>query len=82
VPYGITLGGGGNSLGKYGCVLSVWQGKWDTRRDVTCLHPFIFTIHCDYPFAKIQNKLHRGQNGVFWDVTPCGSCKKRRFGET
>jgi hypothetical protein len=22
------------------------------------------------------------KNGVFWDVTPCGSCKKRRFGGT
>jgi hypothetical protein len=22
------------------------------------------------------------KNGVFWDVTPCGSCKIRRFGET
>jgi hypothetical protein len=21
------------------------------------------------------------KNGVFWDVTPCGPCKKRRFGE-
>jgi hypothetical protein len=21
-------------------------------------------------------------NGVFWDVTPCGSCKNRRFGST
>jgi hypothetical protein len=21
------------------------------------------------------------RNGAFWDVTPCGSCKKRRFGE-
>jgi hypothetical protein len=21
------------------------------------------------------------KNGVFWDVTPCGSCKYRRFGE-
>jgi hypothetical protein len=20
------------------------------------------------------------KNGVFWDVTPCGSCKKRRSG--
>jgi hypothetical protein len=20
------------------------------------------------------------KNGVFWDVTPCGSCKNRRFG--
>jgi hypothetical protein len=22
------------------------------------------------------------QNAVFWDVTPCGSCKNRRFGGT
>jgi hypothetical protein len=22
------------------------------------------------------------KNGVFWDVTPCGSCKTRRFGGT
>jgi hypothetical protein len=21
------------------------------------------------------------KNGVFWDVTPCGSCKNRSFGE-
>jgi hypothetical protein len=21
------------------------------------------------------------KNAVFWDVTPCGSCKNRRFGE-
>jgi hypothetical protein len=22
------------------------------------------------------------KDGVFWDVTPCGSCKNRRFGGT
>jgi hypothetical protein len=22
------------------------------------------------------------KNGVFWDVTPCGSCKNRRIGGT
>jgi hypothetical protein len=22
------------------------------------------------------------KNGVFWDVTPCGSCKTQRFGGT
>jgi hypothetical protein len=22
------------------------------------------------------------KNGAFWDVTPCGSCKNRRFGGT
>jgi hypothetical protein len=24
----------------------------------------------------------RVKNAVFWDVTPCGSCKNRRFGGT
>jgi hypothetical protein len=24
----------------------------------------------------------RMMNGVFWDATPCGSCKNRRFGGT
>jgi hypothetical protein len=28
-------------------------------------------------FATVTMK-----NGVFWDVTPCGSCKNRRFGVT
>jgi hypothetical protein len=22
------------------------------------------------------------KNGVFWDITPCGSCKNRGFGVT
>jgi hypothetical protein len=26
--------------------------------------------------------LQQMKNGVFWDVTPCGSCKNRRFGGT
>jgi hypothetical protein len=26
--------------------------------------------------------LHVLKIGVFWDVTPCGSCKNRRFGGT
>jgi hypothetical protein len=30
---------------------------------------------------KAQQKGCR-KNGVFWDITPCGSCKKRRFGGT
>jgi hypothetical protein len=25
-------------------------------------------------------EFHRFKNIVFWDVTPCGSCKNRRFG--
>jgi hypothetical protein len=26
--------------------------------------------------------FHCVKNGVFWDVTPCGSCKNRRVGGT
>jgi hypothetical protein len=27
-----------------------------------------------------QTSVFTKKNGVFWDVTPCGSCKNRRFG--
>jgi hypothetical protein len=35
-------------------------------------------------FQNIQNFEHNFslKNGVFWDVTPCGSCKNRHFGGT
>jgi hypothetical protein len=45
-----------------------------------------------YPLDKISvaphsqfeqyGKMKSVKNGVFWDVTPCGSCKNRRFGGT
>jgi hypothetical protein len=28
------------------------------------------------------NTFRYMKNGVFWDVTPCGSCRNRRFGGT
>jgi hypothetical protein len=28
---------------------------------------------------KVTHTVHF-KNGAFWDVTPCGSCKNRRFG--
>jgi hypothetical protein len=31
-------------------------------------------------YKKCNHKTVK--NGVFWDVTPCGSCKNRRFGGT
>jgi hypothetical protein len=31
--------------------------------------------------VREEHKL-RVKNGAFWDVTPCGSCKNRRFGGT
>jgi hypothetical protein len=34
------------------------------------------------PFCKLWRSENVLKNGVFWDVTPCGSCKNRRFGGT
>jgi hypothetical protein len=39
-----------------------------------CNTPFLVT---DDVFTAVPMK-----NAVFWDVTPCGSCKNRRFGGT
>jgi hypothetical protein len=33
----------------------------------------------DFPHCHQGNTM---KNGVFWDVTPCGSCENRRFGGT
>jgi hypothetical protein len=32
--------------------------------------------------CQIQLPIQTPRNAVFWDVTPCGSCKNRRFGGT
>jgi hypothetical protein len=44
-----------------------------TRKHLTqkCAHARIIIL--------VENKI---KNGVFWDVTPCGSCKNLRFGGT
>jgi hypothetical protein len=34
------------------------------------------------PKYECMNVLWTVKNGVFWVVTPCGSCKNRRFGGT
>jgi hypothetical protein len=34
------------------------------------------------PFLSPRCYTGREKNGVFWVVTPCGSCKNRRFGGT
>jgi hypothetical protein len=34
------------------------------------------------PGPTIESIAVTMKNGVFWDVTPCGSCKNRRFGGT
>jgi hypothetical protein len=34
------------------------------------------------PDPLVSSKGYVLKNGVVWDVTPCGSCKNRRFGGT
>jgi hypothetical protein len=46
-------------------------------------HPNPSTLFCDICFIGWQlNSTVTKENGLFWDVTPCGSCKNRRFRET
>jgi hypothetical protein len=37
--------------------------------------------HTDYVGFEVFTAVIM-KNGFFWDVTPCGSCKNRRFGGT
>jgi hypothetical protein len=43
---------------------------------VACRELIMFSVRFEV-FTAVTMK-----NGVFWDVTPCGSCKNRRFGGT
>jgi hypothetical protein len=38
-----------------------------------CSHTWVNSVRYEV-FTAVTMK-----NGVFWDVTPCGSCKNRRF---
>jgi hypothetical protein len=41
------------------------------------------TLHWLYrKFPTRINRIRNLKNAVFWDVTPCGSCKNRHFEET
>jgi hypothetical protein len=46
-------------------------------RTVKISDPTLFNLVRFEVFTAVTMK-----NGVFWDVTPCGSCKNRRFGGT
>jgi hypothetical protein len=42
-------------------------------------------VECDVRRCYVRFEVFTAvtmKNGVFWDVTPCGSCKNRRFGGT
>jgi hypothetical protein len=57
-----------------------------------CNKVFLDQVSCDCPlFLQLYElgqltvyymELNTIENGIFWDVMPCGSCKNRRFGGT
>jgi hypothetical protein len=52
---------------------------------VTISDMFITPLHSDDHLYFVRFEVFTAvtmKNGVFWDVTPCGSCKNRRFGGT
>jgi hypothetical protein len=53
------------------------EGKETYRVEVSNRFATLFQISSP---KMLNHLLHK--NGVFWDVTPCGSCKNRRFGGT
>jgi hypothetical protein len=56
-------------IGELGTTLAVTSNRRTLRRNSASVRFEVFTA--------VTMK-----NGVFWDVTPCGSCKNRRFGGT
>jgi hypothetical protein len=51
------------------CVFMTKTNPLMANRGIVCVRFEVFTA------VAIKN-------GVFWDITPCGSCKNRRFGGT
>jgi hypothetical protein len=46
-----------------------------------CRSIYIYVARCTSVIFEVFTRATM-KNGVFWDVTPCGSCKNRRFGGT
>jgi hypothetical protein len=60
------------------CVcVCVWQ-RWNISVEITNIHP-----GQDFNVASPEYTPRESlKSDVFWDVTPYGSCKNRRFGGT
>jgi hypothetical protein len=68
----------GSTTDQIFCIHQILEKKWEYNETVHQL--FV-------DFKKAYDSVRREilyniliENGVFWDVTPCGSCKNRRFG--
>jgi hypothetical protein len=57
------------------------DARYEACSDFThSFHPFRGIPLCRFPLSKGKTLVAFMKNGVFWVVTPCGSCKNRRFG--
>jgi hypothetical protein len=55
-----------------------WQWTYSKLHNVGTQKTLPF-IQYEHMISKILT-IYDMKNGVLWDVTPCGSCKNRRFG--
>jgi hypothetical protein len=66
-----------------------WTGRsWETRKGISPVTFPTATIWKFFSSRFVQVRildnaqLEKPKNAVFWDITPCGSCKNWRFGGT
>jgi hypothetical protein len=55
-----------------------WSNEWTMSWSVSTSKESNGNLHYNFKY-KLRNYLNI-KNAVFWDVIPCGSCKKWRFG--
>jgi hypothetical protein len=66
---GYAVEPGTGRLGRKESAVTETEGLWEKENKGSPVRFEVFTV--------VTMK-----NGVFWDVTPCGSCNNRRFGGT
>jgi hypothetical protein len=69
-------------INKYYTKVKVWKIKEIGLKQLFLICFYIFSltvVQLKTVFTKDYNMTVL-KNVVFWDVTPCGSCKNRRFG--
>jgi hypothetical protein len=67
----------------------VWGGYYDTEHESPVLYKQRLSPHMSLQslYGLVERELSVPyslaiKNDLFWNVTPCGSCKNRRFGGT
>jgi hypothetical protein len=56
----------------------IYSEIWNTATQ--CDHATLTLLTGECGITAKEYDIILRKNGVFWDVTPCGSCKNRHFG--